>query len=543
VSDFDRRLGLLLWPAGAAVGLLAEWVAFGWTDPLQWIPDLVVGWLFIGCGLIAAARRPESRSGPLMAATGFTWFLGNFVGAEAGFVSWVAARGIYWHRGPLFHLILAYPSGRVSSGLSRVAVGVGYAAAVVTPVWDSAVATFLLSVLLIAISAREYMQAVGRHRRARLLSVWASAGLGLVLVGGAAARLALPAGEVTTPALFAYELMLLIIAGGLFAGLVSASWEGADVTDLVVELGTPRSGTLRGALSRALGDPSLEIGYWLADADSFVDSEGRILSLPDPASKRSVTLIERDDHPVAVILHDPAVLDDPGLREAVTSAAQLAASNARLQAEVRARLEELSASRRRILDARDEERRRLERRLLEGAQHRLEKLAETLRRGRLSASGAQTSEQILRAEDQLMQTVDELRRLGQGLHPRILSEHGLKSALSSLVEGFSVPVEINVAATRISPPIEVAVYFMCAEALANVAKHASASTVTVSVTADNAGVAVVVEDDGVGGADLARGSGLRGLADRIGTLGGTLRVESVHGRGTRLAAEIPLGGE
>jgi signal transduction histidine kinase len=522
---------------------VAEWVAFGWRGPLQWIPDLVVGWTFIGCGLIAAARRRESRSGPLMAVTGFTWFLGNFVGIEAGFVSWIAVHGIYWHRGPLVHLILAYPSGRLSSGLSQVAVGVGYAAAVVTPVWDSEVATLLLSALLISISTREYMEAVGRHRRARLLSAWAAAGLGLMLSGGAAARLTLPAGEVSTPSLLAYELILVTIAGGLFAGLVSASWERADVTDLVVELGAARSGTLRGALSRALGDPSLEIGYWLAEADSFVDSEGQILSLPDPASKRSVTLIDRDDQPVAVILHDPAVLDDPGLLEAVTAAARLAASNARLQAEVRARLVELSASRRRILDARDEERRRLERRLHEGAQHRLEKLDETLRRGRLSASGAQTSERIVRAEDQLTQTVDELRRLGQGLHPRILSEHGLKSALTSLIEGLSVPVEVSVASTRISPPIEVAVYFVCAEALANVAKHACASTVTVSVTTDNASVTVVVEDDGAGGADLTSGSGLRGLADRVGTLGGTLRVESLPGKGTRLADEIPHGGE
>jgi signal transduction histidine kinase len=337
--------------------------------------------------------------------------------------------------------------------------------------------------------------------------------------------------------------MLVAIAGSLLAGLVSASWERADVTDLVVELGAARSGTLRGALSRALGDRSLEIGYWLADADSFVDSEGQILSLPDPASQRSVTVIGRDDQPVAVILHDPAVLDDPGLLEAVTSAAQLAASNARLQAEVKARLVEIAASRRRILDARDEERRRLERRLHEGAQNRLKKMGETLRRARLSASGVRTRERIVRAEDQLTQTVEEVRRLGQGLHPRILSEHGLKSALTSLVEGFRVPVEINVTSNRISPRIEAAVYFVCAEALANVAKHASASTVSVSVAAYNSSVSVVVKDDGAGGADPDRGSGLRGLADRIATLGGTLRVESSPGRGTRLAAEIPLDGE
>jgi signal transduction histidine kinase len=538
-----QRFHLFLWPAGAAFGLVAEWIAFDWTDPAHWIPDIVVGWTFIGCGLMAAARRPDSRSGPLMAVTGFTWFLGNFAAIDAGFVAWVAAHGVYVHRGPLVHLILAYPSGRLSSKLSRAIVGAGYAATLVTPVWDSEVATFVFSVLLIAITSREYVRAIGRQRRARLLSVWAAAGLGLVLAGGAAARLTLPAGDVSTPALLAYELMLLIIAGGLFAGLVSASWERADVTDLVVELGAARSGTLRGALLRALGDPSLEIGYWLEDADSFVDSEGRRLSLPDAVSKRSMTQIERDGRPVAVILHDPAVLDDPGLLEAVTSAAQLAASNARLQAEVQARVVELTASRRRILDARDEERLRLERRLREGAQHRLEQLAETLDRSRRSAGSAQTIERVVHAEEQLSRTLEELRRLALGLHPRILSEQGLGSALASLAEGFPVRVQLEVTTDRMAPPMEAAAYFVCAEALANVSKYASASTVMVSVISDDTRVVVIVKDDGVGGADPARGSGLRGLADRIGTLGGTLGLESEAGHGTRLTAEIPLGGE
>ncbi len=541
MTSTTQRLHLLLWPAAAALGVAAEWVAFDWTDPGWWIPDLVVGWTFIGCGLIAATRRSDSRSGPLMAVTGFTWFLGNFADVDVGLVSWVAGHAVYVHRGPLVHLIVAYPSGGVSSPLSRAAVGAGYAAALVTPLWDSEVATVVLSVLLIVVTSREYVQAVGRERRARLLSVWAAAGLGLVLVGGAAARLALPAGDVVLPAILAYEVMLLVIAGGLFAGLVSDSWERTDVTDLVVELGAARSGTLRGALSRALGDPSLEIGFWLEDDDSFVDSEGRILSLPD-ASNRSVTRVERDEQPIAVILHSPAVLDDPGLVDAVTSATQLAASNARLQAEVQARIAELTASRRRILDARDEERLRLERRLREGAQHRLVHLADTLHRGRTSASGAQTRERIVRAEGQLMRTVDELRRLGQGLHPRVLSEHGLEAALASLAEGCPVRVELEVTTDRMAPPVEAAAYFVCAEALANVVKYASASTVRASVTADNTGVSVIVEDHGVGGADPARGSGLRGLADRIGTLGGTLSIESEAGRGTRLTAEIPLDG-
>ena len=538
-----QRLHLVLWGAGAAFGLAAEWIAFDWTEPDRWIPDLLVGWTFISCGLIAAAQRPQNRIGPLMAVAGFTWFLGNFAGVDAAFVAWVAAHGVYVHRGPLVHLILAYPSGRASSRPSRAAVGVGYGAALITPVWDSDLATFILSVALIAVAWREYAQTVGRQRRGRLLSVWAAVGLGLVLVGGVGARLGLPEGDVGTPALLSYELMLLAIVGALFAGLISASWERADLTDLVVELGAARSGTLRGALSRALGDPSLEIGYWLEDLGSFVDSEGRRLALPERASSRSVTLIERDGQPLAVILHDPAVLDDPGLLEAVTSAAQLAASNARLQAEVQARVSELTASRRRILDARDEERVRLERRLREGAQHRLVQLSETLRRGRLSAGSAQTIDRIVHAEEQLSRTLEDLRRLAQGLHPRILSEHGLESALAALAKGFPVRVGLEVTTDRLSPSLEAAAYFVCAEAFANVSKYASASIVTVKVTANETRVAVIVEDDGVGGADPARGSGLRGLADRIGTLGGTLGIESEARHGTRLTAEIPLGGE
>jgi signal transduction histidine kinase len=538
-----RRIGLLLWPAAFALGLAAEWVAFGWSAPLQWIPDLVAGWALIGCGLIASARRPESRSGVLMAASGFTWFLGNFAAADLGAVAWIADQGIYIHRGPLVHLILAYPSGQLSSRLARAAVVAGYAAAVVPPVWGSEVATIVLSVFLVVVAIREYVRAVGRYRRARALSVWSASGLGFVLAGGGAARLVLPPGDVSGPSLLAYEAVLCSIAGGLLAGLLSAPWERVAVTDLVVELGEARSGTLRGELSKALGDPTLEVGYWLPETGAFVDSTGRALSLPDPGSERSVTIVEREGRPVAALVHDPAVLDDPGLLEAVTSAARLAASNARLQAEVQGRVVELAASRRRIVEAGDEERRRLERRLHDGTERRLGELAATLRRARMDASLERTRERILRAEHHLQRTLEDLRRLAHGLHPRILSEHGLEGALAWLAEGFPVPVELDVRIGRVSSRAEVAVYFVCSEGLANVAKYASASRVVISVTSDDARVTVAVEDDGVGGAAPARGSGLRGLADRIETLGGTLRVDSVPGQGTRLAAEIPLGGE
>jgi signal transduction histidine kinase len=256
-----------------------------------------------------------------------------------------------------------------------------------------------------------------------------------------------------------------------------------------------------------------------------------------------MTVLEREGQPVAVLVHDPAVLEDPGLLEAVTSAAQLAAANAQLQAEVQARVEELAVSRRRILQARDEERRRLERRLHEGAEARLRELATTLRRGQGSASGEQTRDQIAHAEEQLGGTREELGRLAQGLHPRVLAEHGLADALAVLAKDLPLPVEIKVTGTQLPEQVAAAAYFVCAEALANVAKHAAASHAAVAVTVSEGRVRIEIADDGVGGAHHRRGSGLRGLADRVETLGGTLQVQSVPGRGTHLAAEIPLSGE
>jgi signal transduction histidine kinase len=440
-------------------------------------------------------------------------------------------------------LVLTYPSGRPGSRLVRGAVAVGYAAALITPIWRNTGATILLAGLLVAVCARDYVRAVGQPRRARLMAMQAAAGLSLVLAGTAAARLLLPPEEVGGPSLLVYEAALCVLAVTLLAGLLVAPWQRAVVTDLVVELGGARSDTLRGELSRALGDPSLEIGYWLPNRAVFVDAEGRVLSLPGPGSGRSVTIMEREGQPVAVLVHDPAVLEDQGLLEAVASAAKLAAANARLRAEVRARVEELAGSRRRILVARDEERRRLERRLHDGAEARLGELAVTLRRGRRSASGERTRDQLGRAEDQLTRTLEELRRLGHGLHPRVLSEHGLAGALAALAKDLPLPVDINVASTWLPQRVAVAAYFVCAEALANVAKHAAAAHVAVAVTVGDGQLRVEIADDGVGRADPAHGSGLRGLADRVETLGGTLRVESVPGRGTRLAAEIPLGGQ
>ncbi len=527
-----RSLRVLLWPAGALLGLAAEWVSFGWDDPRHWIPDLVTGWTLIACGLIAWSRRGDSRSGPLLAATGFSWFFGNF-----------ATSALYLYRGPLVHLLVTYPSGRPSSRREVAAVAVGYAAAVVPAVWRSEVVTIALAVLLLAVCARSHSTTVGPTRRARLVALWAAGGVGLALAGGAVARLTVRDGVASDPSLLALEATLCALAGGLLAGLLSRSREHGAVTDLVIELGENRGRTLRDELARALADPTLEVGYWLPGRRVFVDSEDRPLALPEPDTGRSTTLVEGDAGPVAALVHDPAVLDDPGLREAVSAAARLAAANARLTAEVRVQVAELQESRRRILEARDDERRRLERRLRRGAQERLERLAERLRELRVAASSETVSDRIARTEAQLDRTLEELQRLGQGLHPRVLSEAGLARAISSLAEQAPVTVEVLVPVPELPADVGAVAYFVCSEALANIAKHAGASCASVSVTTGDGRVSVAIEDDGRGGADPAHGTGLRGLADRVEALGGKLEVESPVGRGTRLAAEIPLGGE
>ena len=533
----------LILPVAVAFGLAAEWTGFGWGDPGHWVPDVAVGWCLIGCGFVASVRRPESRSGVLMMATGFTWFVGNFAGVSAAFVAWVSAHALFLHRGPLFQLLLTYPGSRRPSRVTGAAIAVFYAAAVITPVWQSEAATILLAALLVGVCGYEYARMVGPARRMRLVALQAAAGLGFVLAASAVVDLVVAPGEASSISLLAYEVAVVVVAGALLAGLLLGPGEGAGIADLVLQLGQARSRTLRWELARAIGDPALEIGYWLPEAGTFVDAGGATLPLPGAGSGRAATVVEREGRPAAVLIHDPAVLSDQALLDAVAAAAQLESANARLNAEVRAQIAELAASRRRILEAGDQARRRLERRLHDGAGRRLAQLQETLYRGRLDATGQQTRDKIARSEDQLRQAVEELRQLAQGLHPRVLSDHGLAGALARLAEGSPVPVEVSVTSSRLAPHVEAAAYFICSEGLANVAKYAAASRAAISVTPAAGTIVIVVSDDGVGGADPRTGSGLTGLADRVETLGGTFRVESTPGRGTRLAAEIPLGGQ
>jgi len=511
-----RWLRCALWPAGLGFGVAAEWIG----QPQFSAFDAAAGFALLFGGLVAWARRPRSRAGPIMSAGGLAWFLGTL---------WAPA--VFLHRGPLAQLLISYPSGRLSSRLERVAVGAAYVYAAVDSVAGNSYATIVFAVGLVALSVRRYLAATGPQRRARLASVAAAAAFGLVLLLSAIARLAGVGGG--SVMLFGYDLTVCLIAICLSADLLWGRWAQAAVTGLVVDLGEPAAGgMLRDRLARALGDPTLVVGYWLPEQGRYVDEAGRTVRLPAINTGRAVTPIEEGGRQVAVLVHDPAVLDDPALLSAVGSAARLAVSNARLQAEVGTRVGEVEASRRRIVEASDQQRDRLERELREGAERRLAHVAELLADGGEPLADVCAGLGAARAE---------LREFARGMHPATLTERGLGASVRELAGRSPVAVEVAVPSARFPPAIEAAAYFVCAESLTNVAKHAEASKVRIGITQENGRLTVVVADDGIGGADRSRSSGLRGLADRVEALGGRLAVDSPPGGGTRVMAELPCG--
>ena len=522
-----RWVSLLLWPAGAALGIAAESHLYGWGDTRHWVPDAAVGWTVMACGLIAWWRRPDSRAGLLLAAAGAAWFAGNF-----------SSQALYLHRGPLVHLVLSYPSGRASGRVRRAAIGLGYIAAAVPSVWGSAAASVVLAGLLLAVGVHTSWIAAPRAQRASLAAtVWLAA----LLAATAAVRLASASESAASATLVAYQTGIALLALGISAGLVAGGFRRAALTDLVVELGDSGAGSLREALARALGDPMLEIGFSLPGGAGYVDAAGRPLELPAAESSRRVTHVHRDGQAAVALIHDEGTLDDPGVLEAIDAAARLAAANARLHAEVRRQVAEVDASRRRLVLAGDEQRRRLELRLREGAARRLADVGPLLAGARNGGLSPASTGQLERARAQLAETLADLQELGAGLHPRVLTDHGLARALASLTARSAVAVELAVPSERFSPDVEAAAYFVCSEALANVAKYASATHVSVTVRASRRELVAEVADDGCGGAVTdAGGTGLRGLADRVEALGGSLELTSPRGGGTRVMATLPL---
>ena len=328
----------------------------------------------------------------------------------------------------------------------------------------------------------------------------------------------------------------LILPAAIFLGIAIVRRRRGPLGDLVVELGSAPPGEVRAALARTLGDPTLELGLWLPDGRAFVDEQGEPLEVSASAPGRAVTLVGPEREPLAALVHDERLLGQKPLLEAAGSAARLALENTRLQAQLRAQLAELRASRLRIVGAGDAERRRLERDLHDGAQQRLLALGLALQLLRNHQGDPQLLDQ---AEAELQTALHELRDLARGIHPSILSEQGLGAAVRSLTARAQIPIRTRIDDERYPQAIETAAYFVVAEALANIGKHAQARSAEVLIARHNGQVVIEVSDDGQGGADSHTGGGLQGLADRVGALEGTLTIASEPGTGTTIRAEIP----
>jgi signal transduction histidine kinase len=585
------------------------------------------------------------------------------------------------------HLLLAYPSGRLLSRSGRTLVVAGYTAAVLAPLADAmfpqqqtckphacpdnlvlvshdhaahVAATTLSTIAALILFAGAFWLLLGRWRRAtpamrrQLRPVYLAGGLSVLLlaigflvtpfsgVGDTIVSVALIVTFTAVPFLF--------LAGLLGTTLARSAGFGAIFTTLP-ERASPSE--VQESLRDALRDPSAEVAYWYDEGNHYVDVDGNHFELPKDTRHRVVTRLDYADSPVAAIVHDAALREEPELLEGITSAARIALERDKLLVEVKARAEryrallqalpdlmfrisrdgryrgynapnpgdlltevvvgarvqdrlpadlaervlaagqaavdrgtpqmieyelafddetrnyearfaasgedeflmivreiterkrqqeELEASRARIVAAGDDERRKLERNLHDGAQQRLVSLSLSLRlaQGRLRSDPDGAEELLEGSREELAQALEELRELARGIHPAVLTDRGLEAALEALAARSPLPVEINGASCELPAQVEAAAYYVVSEALANVTKYAQASAVEVTVERMNGIALVEVADDGVGGADPLRGSGLRGLADRVAALSGQLDVESPPGAGTRIRAEIPL---
>ena len=567
------RLPLLLWPLGIAAEVTA--FVFLYRDSADvTVVDVVnrsVGGSFVFSGLIAWQLRRDSRVGPLMTLTGFVFLSEAVLSGVDSSVAYTLSQwaGNWWT--PLFAaLVLSFPSGRLSSRIDWAIVGAfTFGAVVLQLVWlfflpfpPGKENVFLISAdpdLANVIDRFEasFNATVGLALAVIAISRWLRAAPPLrrlllpTLAGGVTALILVVTiyydvitGEFIRSSQQIFAVLLVSVPLAFLFGMLRQQLARAGMADLVVALQrAPESHRLSDALAKALGDPSLVLAYWLPRFDAYVDAEGSPVALPQEGSGRATTFVDNDGHHIAALVHDSALAHQPDLLEVVCAAANVALERERLQAELEARVVELQASRERIVTAGDAERRRLERNLHDGAQQRLVAIALqlSLLKGRIQSDPATAEQLATSAGDELALSLAELRELARGIHPAVL-EHGLAAALDSLAARASVPTKVLFEASeRLPEPVELAAYFVASEALANVAKYAHATTVSMRVWRTAAIASIEIADDGIGGADDTGGSGLRGLADRVEALEGHLRVSSPVGAGTVVTAELPCG--
>jgi signal transduction histidine kinase len=568
-----RATALGVAPVALAVGAFSLVVArddptfwFAGTSTFAGVAFLAAGWALIGCGLAFWLRRPASRFGPLLAAAGFAWFLLEWNNPGIGSaLAFTVGLCLYAACPPLVgHAVLAYPGGRLGSRTERGAVALAYVGGVlvlgILPalVFDPRVQgctecpsnllafsdrselwTDLNRVgLYLGLVSAVFLAALAIVRLVRA-STWARAvfAVGAAYLGFVAAWFfsSLDRGQFSNGSLerrlwLAQAAALAVLAGGVAWNWVRSRRARSVVARLVVDLAhSPPPGGLRDVLAETVGDPDLVLAYPLDGTSRLVDARGRPVELN---VRQEQTRVIRDGSVVAVLAHTPGLLADEQLVDEVAAAARLALENERLQAQVGARLEELRASRARIVEAGDAERKRLERDLHDGAQQRLVGLSLSVRLARAQLATG-TDPEVVRlldeADAELREAISELRELAHGIFPAVLADEGLAAAVEALAEDGRVPLQIRgLAEGRYAPPVETAAYTVVAEA-------ARATTTGVVVEAKRSGGALLVDVE----TDDDLGLDLVALQDRVGALGGRLAIERGGDGNVKLRAVLP----
>ncbi|MDL5158319.1 sensor histidine kinase [Actinomycetospora termitidis] len=546
----------------------------------------LTGLIYVAVGAVAWERRPSNRIGALLVAGGLAWLVAGLVNtlvpaliAAGQIVAWVPVAVVV-------HALLAFPSGRLAgrsptSGAAapprlvahgpRILVALAYVVAVVpqpvryaaTParppydplfvanrpdvaaaasVVQSVAAALLVAVVAVVLVRR--LVAADRARRHALAPVYA---YGAAAILGVAVLSALTRYAGVDP--IVVPLVQLLVQAGVPVAFTAAMLGGGfartgELEELAAWLARPgRGGDLRGALARALGDPSLALAFRVEHPEGptgeWVDESGTAVALPTPGADRVAMPVVLADREVAVVIHDRALLPDPGPVRAAGRIVALAADRERLTAELLASRDELRASRARLLSSGDSERRRLARDLHDRLQSRLVLLAITASDAAIAEEGS-----LAAVRRGIEDAVTELRELVQGVMPALLLERGLVAAVEDLARRSPLPVLLVTGPgvdQDLPPAVESTVYHLVVEAVTNAVKHARATKVDVDLARVGGRLRVTVADDGIGGAAVGRGAGLRGIADRAGALGGTVVLDSPDGRGTRLVLEAPSG--
>ena len=566
----------LVWAFGAIVAVdpaVDMSTTYAAAHPAVRVSDIVAGLALVLAGWLAYAQPRTRRLGLLVLLVGLAWFGTDWEGAEdaPALLRSLGALVAPFSLVLVLHLALALPGGRIRSSAGRTAVAAAYTITAVVSVgrallreplldlhcWrncgDNALlvhaapgiasalgdiwlwSALAIALCLIAVAVRRLATATRPARHVAMLLLGPA-----VLVGAteAAYALALLRTPLEDPERFGFAVIFLArslayttLAAGLAWSIVRVPRTRARVARLAGELGdAPPPGGLREALASALGDPDLDVLYHRPDSSQLIDAAGKP-AVP-PASGRAVGRVVRRGRPLALVLHDPALVDERELQRALGSAARLAVENEALRAEALAQLRELRDSRARIVEAGDAERRRLERNLHDGAQQRLLALSYDLRLARAGAAG-DGEEQLVALLDaagaETTTALDELRELAHGIYPAILTEAGLAPALETLADRAPLPVELgDVERARLPRAVETTAYVTVSEAIEDACRR-GASLLTARVVREGSHLVITAVDDGA-----PRDARPVHLADRVGALGGSL---DAHDRTVR--AEIP----